>query len=320
VVPVIPGQPLPVISLYPPQLLRSIDHGSRNGSFAASVEVGDVNGDGRLDLAVSNENYAPAGAGGQGSVLVFSAATGVLLRTLALPDRRELRYSHLRPPLANLGDLDRDGAADFAVVDDSGDPLQPNRYVHCFAGATGSLMSTWPGSAGLSLFDSRIAGVGDLDGDGYGDLLIGMPDLGSSQQGHWQVVSGAVLATLRFLPVTCTGGPFPPQLGITRPVLGQTATIAGRDCPPGAWGALLLSQPADNPINLGAAGCDAWFELSGMLILYTPPQGGAWSVQLPLPLVPQLAGQEVALQAFYAPSNGPVGFDLSNAVWARFGF
>ena len=42
------------------------------------------------------------------------------------------------------------------------------------------------------------------------------------------------------------------------------------------------------------------------------PEGGAAG-----DLVPQLAGLELALQNFYAPTAGPLGYDRSNGVRAR---
>ena len=125
---------------------------------------------------------------------------------------------------------------------------------------------------------------------------------------------------MTFLPVTCGGGPFLPQLGLTRPVLGQTMTVVGRDCPPAAYGTLLLGRPADRAIFLGAVGCVAWVDRASVSAFHTPPPGATWSLPVALPLIPPLAGFELALQAVYAPTNGPLGFDLSNAVVARLGF
>ena len=48
----------------------------------------------------------------------------------------------------------------------------------------------------------------------------------------------------------------------------------------------------------------------------TQPQ---WSLPVPLPFVPQFAGIDIALQAFFSPTSGALGFDLSNGVWARLG-
>jgi hypothetical protein len=256
----------------------------------------------------------------QGAVFIFSAVNGALLRTLVVPDRIDLLGSALAGAVANVGDLDRDGVDDFAVCDDGSNPYEPYQKVRFFSGGSGRLLASWPGNAQTPLFNCQLAGIGDVDGDGYGDLVIGIPDLGTSRQGWWQAVSCRPLATLRFLPVTCTGGPFAPQLGCTRPVLGQTVTIVGRDCPLNAYGTLALSQVPNQPINLGAAGCDAWFDLANWVIAHNPPPGASWTLQLPIPAAPQLAGFDVALQAFYLPTNGPLGYDLSNAVWIKLGF
>ncbi|MFO1076752.1 MAG: hypothetical protein U1E73_03395 [Planctomycetota bacterium] len=110
-----------------------------------------------------------------------------------------------------------------------------------------------------------------------------------------------------------------PQLGMTRPILGQTVLIEGRGCPGGASGALALSRQPALPFNLGVAGCDAWWDLGNWQLLYqtTTP---TWQLVVALPNVPQLAGFDVALQAFYLPTASPIGFVLSNALWARLGF
>jgi hypothetical protein len=170
---------------------------------------------------------------------------------------------------------------------------------------------------------SGLAAVGDLDGDGYGDLLLGDPGAGFDRQrptGGWQLVSGRILATMQSIPVQCGGGPFFPQLGVTRPVLGQSVTLVGRDCPVQAWGTVVLSTQPRYARNLGVVGCDAWFDFGTWTALYLPPQGTTWQLSLPLPNVPQLAGFGVALQMVYGPTNSAIGVDLSNAVWARLGY
>lgn len=76
-------------------------------------------------------------------------------------------------------------------------------------------------------------------------------------------------------------------------------------------------QPA-GPVWLGASTCFAWFDLAGGFVLGAPSTP-TWSTTVPLPLVPQLAGFDIALQSFWAPTAGPLGYDLSNGVWARLG-
>lgn len=53
------------------------------------------------------------------------------------------------------------------------------------------------------------------------------------------------------------------------------------------------------------------------LFAVTQPQ---WNATVSVPLAPQFAGLPIALQCFYSPTNGPLGYDLSNGVWARLGY
>jgi hypothetical protein len=103
-------------------------------------------------------------------------------------------------------------------------------------------------------------------------------------------------------------------------VLGQSVTVVGRDCPASAAGFVAMSVPPRWPFFLGVAGCEAWFDVGNWVLVHQPAPGPTWTVTLPLPGIPQLAGLWVALQAFYVPTNGPLGYDLSNGVWARLGW
>lgn len=88
--------------------------------------------------------------------------------------------------VANLGDLNNDGVADVAVgafFDDTGGSNRGAVYVH-FLDVDGSVVSTTKladtTNGGPSLIDGavygyRVAGLGDVDGDGAEDVLVGAP-------------------------------------------------------------------------------------------------------------------------------------------------
>jgi hypothetical protein len=285
----------------PPGMLHGLVPGGLTGEAAAA----DMTGDGVAEVIACAQDTR-----------IWSAATGALLRTLPQPTNGPHDFQN--GDFTVLGDLDSDGVPDLARRDGYRDGTTvPFTRLYCLSGADGRVLGQWNNSPQFSSID--MAGIGDVDADGYGDLLLGDPSAANGA-GGWQIVSGKILASMQYLAVQCGGGPFFPQLGITRPVLGQPVVIVGRDCPPNAFGTVALSAQPTWPINLGVVGCDAWFDVTNWVMLHQPPPGAGWQATFALPGAPQLAGFAVALQAFYVPTNSALGYDLSNGVWARLGF
>lgn len=294
----------------PPRILRTIQ--VSNTQFK-HLEAADMNGDGRNELLVSTNE----------SILLYSATTGALLRTLQNPANEAAGYADGN--FVMFGDLNQDGLPDIVRFNSYSDTSRgvPYRRVFLESGLDGSLMGSWSATYDFRMYAPHFADVGDIDGDGYHDLLIGDNQAGvdpSSYTGGWQLVSGKVLASVRSFPVQCGGGPFFPELGVTRPVMGQPLTLVGRDCPPQAVGTVILSLVPAYVHNLGVAGCDAYFDFGTWRTFYSPPMGASWQLTVPLPNVPQLVGWQLALQMIYGPTLSPIGMDLSNGVWVRLGY
>ena len=198
--------------------------GARTGLGLASL--GDLDGDGVPDYAVGSP-----GEGAGGLVRVHSGADGSLLRTHAAPAAGDA----FGFALGGGTDLDRDGVAELVV----GAPrwgAAPGS-VWAFSGATGSELLRLDGTAAIDWFGAAVAGAGDFDGDGHGDLVVGAPQadpfstwpLGASGPGWAAVYSGTSGETLARLG----GGASPARTGVSvarRQRHRRRRANDGRDC------------------------------------------------------------------------------------------
>ncbi|MEM7307651.1 MAG: protein kinase [Planctomycetota bacterium] len=151
----------------------------------AVLGLGDVDADGVLDLAVGAPR-AGDGAPGPGAVRVLGVDGRTLYRVTA--DAGDTWFGCA---LAGLGDVDGDGACDFAVTSRPG--ADSSAAVRACSGRDGSTLwavgppAIWFGP-GVSLGSGA-----DVDGDGIADLAIGYGwlDPGDGEQiGGCLVVSG----------------------------------------------------------------------------------------------------------------------------------
>jgi hypothetical protein len=139
--------------------------GGRFGEVVASA--GDVNGDGYSDVIVG----APL-ALNAGRVYIFLGGRAGLaespVATLARPGSNLFGNT-----LASAGDVNRDGYADVIVY--GGDGASPSNAVFIYlGGSTGIpvLRTTLGGVSGGLSFAGPVAEAGDVDGDGFGDILV----------------------------------------------------------------------------------------------------------------------------------------------------
>ncbi len=152
-------------------VIRSL-YGSGGDHFGiALAALGDVNGDLVPDLAVGADQADVNGVD-SGGVFVFSGATGALLRSIGGSESGV----HLGSAVAGAGDCDLDGVPDVIVATPWGGDSAAGYFGHVQlrSGADDHLLHEWFGTSALNRFGWSVAGPGDLDGDGRGDVLVGI--------------------------------------------------------------------------------------------------------------------------------------------------
>jgi hypothetical protein len=147
------------------------------GCFGFAVSgAGDVDGDGRPDVIVGayreNPNVVPADGG---RAYVFSGPTGVLLSTLVSPNEQVLGYFGFS--VSGAGDLDGDGYSDLVVGAYKEVFSLAAGRAYTFSGLTGAVLDTLapPEEPPLGEFGFSVSGAGDVDDDGYADVVVGAP-------------------------------------------------------------------------------------------------------------------------------------------------
>jgi FG-GAP repeat len=177
-------------------VLYKFDGKQAEEGFGVSVSgAGDVNADGFADVIVGapfNDQKGP----GSGKARIYSGADGSVLYSFhGLAD-----YNQFGVSVSGAGDVNADGFADVIVGAWPGSPpplrtdenLRWSHQARVFSGADGSVIHHLLGSFSDDAFGGSVSGAGDVNGDGYADLIVGAPqeDGNGNDSGAAYVFSG----------------------------------------------------------------------------------------------------------------------------------
>ncbi|MCC6409827.1 MAG: FG-GAP repeat protein [Planctomycetes bacterium] len=174
----------------------SVDGAAHDRLGTSVAELGDVDGDGVPEVLAGTPGYDFTSLGG---AKVLSGATGATLAAVVGPSTGS--YMGFGNAVHALGDVDGDGAPDFAVSTpfESSASVVNAGFVRVFSSTSGALLLQLSGGVGDELLGMSVAAAGDLDGDGRADLFVGVPgvDAGSvTSVGAVRAVSGFDGSTL----------------------------------------------------------------------------------------------------------------------------
>ena len=174
------GYPMPAAALEANQA------GARFGTSVAGA--GDVNGDGYADVVVGAPRY-DAGQADEGAAFVFLgspagivSAGAATAATLLQSDQADSEFGD---SVAGAGDVNGDGYADVVVgasLYDAGESDEGAAFV--FLGSASGVPSSSAADAAArlesdqqaALLGGSVAGAGDTNGDGFGDVVVGATD------------------------------------------------------------------------------------------------------------------------------------------------
>lgn len=159
-----------------------------SGMGTSVANAGDVNGDGFSDVLVGAPFY-DQGESNEGAAFVYlGSIQGISQIPITIQGNQA--DAHLGTSLASAGDLNGDGYSDLVIGSYSYSDGQTNEGAfYLFLGSAGGLVNKCEilaeSNQTSAFLGNSVAGAGDINGDGYSDIIVGAHqyDNGQSNEG-----------------------------------------------------------------------------------------------------------------------------------------
>lgn len=212
--------------------------------FGISVSTaGDVNCDGYSDVIVGAYMY-DNGQANEGRAFVFHGSASGLSATANWTAESNQADAHFGYSVSNAGDITGDGYSDVLVSSPQEDNGETDEgRVRLYYGSSTGLNTTaaWAGQSNIagSEYGTSVSSAGDVNADGYGDIIIGARYYGSGQteEGRAYVYHGSS----KGLPIPASPN-WTEELDITNANFGYSVSDAG-DVNGDGYGDVIIAAP-----------------------------------------------------------------------------
>jgi pimeloyl-ACP methyl ester carboxylesterase len=235
--------------------------------FGSSVASGDVNGDGLADIIVGAPSYdltpPDSGNANQGRVFVylgsFIAPSVAPAYTLDDPSQG---FTYFGTAVASGGDFDHSGTDDILVGVPSFfrsvfDPVPGTGRVYLYRGLSQTPVD-WPGVGTTAdrAYGSAVAFAGDVNHDGYDDIVVGDPDYSgnANQEGRVLFYFGGPSGPADDADEIIVGGSPGARFGAAIAAAGDVNHDGFADVVIGAPGGGVTGYPGSVMLFLGSPG------------------------------------------------------------------